>query len=195
MECREKLICLRKKRGLTQQELAEAVNVSRQAISKWELGAAQPSTENFRSLSMFYGVPVDVLLNGALNLPEAGRALPEVPVQQDGAGRVEDRFQGDEIKKEISALKKWMIALVAVVAVLALAATVYIVGVLREGSDAIPINELEQEYVELPFDGEFDYGWYEGGERDEKNRVHCLGVYVFCQLFCSRCKRGFCGWC
>ncbi len=159
MECREKLICLRKKRGLTQQELAEAVNVSRQAISKWELGAAQPSTENFRSLSMFYGVPVDVLLNGALNLPEAGRALPEVPVQQDGAGRVEDRFQGDEIKKEISALKKWMIALVAVVAVLALAATVYIVGVLREGSDAIPINELEQEYVELPFDGEFDYGW------------------------------------
>ncbi len=159
MECREKLICLRKKRGLTQQELAEAVNVSRQAISKWELGAAQPSTENFRSLSMFYGVPVDVLLNGALNLPEAGRALPEVPVQQDGAGRVEDRFQGDEIKKEISALKKWMIALVAVVAVLALAATVYIVGVLREGSDAIPINELEQEYIGDSFDGEFDHGW------------------------------------
>ncbi len=159
MECREKLICLRKKRGLTQQELAEAVNVSRQAISKWELGAAQPSTENFRSLSMLYGVPVDVLLNDALNLPEAGRALPEVPVQQDGAGRVEDRFQGDEIKKEISALKKWMIALVAVVAVLALAATVYIVGVLREGSDAIPINELEQEYIGDSFDGEFDHGW------------------------------------
>ena len=108
---------------------------------------------------MFYGVPVDVLLNGALNLPEAGRALPEVPVQQDGAGRVEDRFQGDEIKKEISALKKWMIALVAVVAVLALAATVYIVGVLREGSDAIPINELEQEYIGDSFDGEFDHGW------------------------------------
>ncbi len=159
MECREKLICLRKKRGLTQQELAEAVNVSRQAISKWELGAAQPSTENFRSLSMLYGVPVDVLLNDALNLPEAGRALPEVPVQQDGAGRVEDRFQDDEIKKEISALKKWMIALVAVVAVLALAATVYIVGVLREGSDAIPINELEQEYIGDSFDGEFDHGW------------------------------------
>lgn len=159
MECREKLICLRKKRGLTQQELAEAVNVSRQAISKWELGAAQPSTENFRSLSMFYGVPVDVLLNDALNLPEAGRALPEVPVQQDGAGQVEDRFQGDEIKKEISALKKWMIALVAVVAVLVLAVTVYIVGTLREGSDAIPINELEQEYIGDSFDGEFDHGW------------------------------------
>lgn len=159
MECREKLICLRKKRGLTQQELAEAVNVSRQAISKWELGAAQPSTENFRSLSMFYGVPVDVLLNDALSLPEAGRALPEVPVQQDGAGRVEDRFQGDEIKKEISALKKWMMALVAVVAVLVLAATVYIVGTLREGSDAIPINELEQEYIGASFDGEFDTGW------------------------------------
>ena len=55
---------------------------------------------------------------------------------------MEDRFQGDEIKKEISALKKWMIALVAVVAVLVLAVTVYIVGTLREGSDAIPINEF-----------------------------------------------------
>lgn len=40
MEYRKKLICLRKKRGLTQQELAEAVNVSRQAISKWELGVS-----------------------------------------------------------------------------------------------------------------------------------------------------------
>ena len=63
MECREKLIRLRKRQGLTQQELAETVNVSRQSISKWELGAAQPSIENFRSLSTFYGVPVDLLLN------------------------------------------------------------------------------------------------------------------------------------
>lgn len=40
MECREKLIRLRKRQGLTQQELAETVNVSRQSISKWELGVS-----------------------------------------------------------------------------------------------------------------------------------------------------------
>lgn len=159
MECREKLICLRKKRGLTQQELAEAVNVSRQAISKWELGAAQPSTENFRSLSMFYSVPVDVLLNDALDIPETEGALPEGPARQSGDDLERGGSPGDEIRKEISILKKWMIALVAVVAVLVLVVTVYIVGTLWEGSDAIPFDELEQEYVGPSFDGEFDYGW------------------------------------
>ena len=159
MEYRKKLICLRKKRGLTQQELAEAVNVSRQAISKWELGAAQPSTENFRSLSMFYGVPVDVLLNDALDIPETEGALPEGPAQQSGDDLERGGSPGDEIRKEISILKKWMIALVAVVAVLVLVVTVYIVGTLWEGSDAIPFDELEQEYVGPSFDGKFDYGW------------------------------------
>lgn len=154
MECCNKLICLRKRRGLTQQELAEAVNVSRQAISKWELGAVTPSIENLRNLSVLYGVPVDLLLNDALDLPDANAALPEGPAQPGGKGPL-----GDEIKKEISSLKKWMIALVAVVAVLVLAVTVYIVGTLREGSDAIPLDELEQEYVGFSFDSEFDYGW------------------------------------
>jgi len=56
-------------------------------------------------------------------------------------------------------VKKLMFVFFAVVAVLALAATVYIVGVLREGSDAIPINELEQEYIGDSFDGEFDHCW------------------------------------
>ncbi len=154
MECCNKLICLRKRRGLTQQELAEAVNVSRQAISKWELGAVTPSIENLRNLSALYGVPVDLLLNDALDLPDVNAALPEGPAQPGGEGPL-----GDEIKKEISSLKKWMIALVAVVAVLVLAVTVYIVGTLREGSDAIPLNELEQEYVGFSFDGEFNTGW------------------------------------
>ena len=154
MECCNKLICLRKRRGLTQQELAEAVNVSRQAISKWELGAVTPSIENLRNLSVLYGVPVDLLLNDALDLPDANAALPEGPAQPGRKGPL-----GDEIKKEISSLKKWMIALVAVVAVLVLAVTVYIVGTLREGSDAIPLDELEQEYVGFSFDSEFDYGW------------------------------------
>jgi len=42
MKLDEKLIYLRKKKGLTQLELAEAVNVSRQAVSKWESGGAMP---------------------------------------------------------------------------------------------------------------------------------------------------------
>ena len=46
MVMQEKLVQLRKEKGLTQIELAEALNVSRQAVSKWESGGALPATEN-----------------------------------------------------------------------------------------------------------------------------------------------------
>ena len=55
---------LRKKHNLTQMELAEKLNVSRQAISRWEVGAAVPSTDNLKTLSVLYGVSVDDILKG-----------------------------------------------------------------------------------------------------------------------------------
>ena len=58
------LITLRKQHGLTQMELAEKLNVSRQAISRWEVGVAAPSTENLKMLSDLYGVSVDDILKG-----------------------------------------------------------------------------------------------------------------------------------
>ena len=63
MSLAEKLVILRKQKGLTQMDLAEQLNVSRQAISRWEVGAAVPSTDNLKVLSDLYGVPVDYLLN------------------------------------------------------------------------------------------------------------------------------------
>lgn len=60
---REKLILLRKEKGLTQMQVAEDINVSRQAVSGWEAGAVVPSIENLKSLSVLYGVPVDYLLS------------------------------------------------------------------------------------------------------------------------------------
>lgn len=63
MELKEKLVALRKEKGLTQLVVAEKLDVSRQAISRWELGTALPSTDNLKSLSELYGVPVDYLIN------------------------------------------------------------------------------------------------------------------------------------
>lgn len=62
-----KLVSLRKQKGLTQMELAEKLNVSRQAISRWEVGAAVPSTDNLRMLGDLYGVSVDYLLNDEIS--------------------------------------------------------------------------------------------------------------------------------
>lgn len=59
----EKLQQLRKKQGWTQEELAERITISRQALSKWELGTAIPDTENVLQISKLFGVSTDYLLN------------------------------------------------------------------------------------------------------------------------------------
>ena len=58
----EKLYQLRKKSGLSQEQLAEQLNVSRQAISKWESGSAFPESEKLIIISNYLGVSVDCLL-------------------------------------------------------------------------------------------------------------------------------------
>ena len=64
----EKLRRLRIARQLPQEQLAEKLQVSRQAISKWELGESIPDTENLILLSKFYGVSIDYLLLNELNI-------------------------------------------------------------------------------------------------------------------------------
>lgn len=63
MTTAEKLVRLRKEKGLSQLQLAEEINVSRQAISRWEVGLAVPSREKLRALSELYNVSVDYLLS------------------------------------------------------------------------------------------------------------------------------------
>ena len=58
----EKLQRLRKTRGWTQEELAQKITVSRQALSKWEQGTARPDTENVLQISKLFGVSTDYLL-------------------------------------------------------------------------------------------------------------------------------------
>ena len=64
MEFHEKLQELRKSRGLTQEELAESLYVSRTAISKWESGRGYPSIDSLKEISNFYSVTIDELLSG-----------------------------------------------------------------------------------------------------------------------------------
>ena len=61
MELKDKLTELRNERGLSQLAVAEALDVSRQAVSRWETGASMPSTENLIELSRLYDVPLDEL--------------------------------------------------------------------------------------------------------------------------------------
>ena len=64
MEFNEKLQELRKQKGLTQEELAELLYVSRTAISKWESGRGFPNIESLKAISKFFSVSLDKLLSG-----------------------------------------------------------------------------------------------------------------------------------
>ena len=62
MEFSEKLQELRKSRSMTQEELAEALFVSRTAISKWESGRGYPSIDSLKEISRFFSVTIDELI-------------------------------------------------------------------------------------------------------------------------------------
>ena len=64
MEFHEKLQELRKRKGLTQEELAEALYVSRAAVSKWESGRGYPNLDSLKAIAKLFSVTIDELLSG-----------------------------------------------------------------------------------------------------------------------------------
>ena len=72
----ERLTELRKKAGYSQEELADKIGVSRQAISKWECADSSPDTDNLIALAGLYGVSIDELINGKT-------ARTDVPIKDE----------------------------------------------------------------------------------------------------------------
>lgn len=88
IENANRLAELRRAHGLSQEELAEKLGVSRQAVSKWERAESSPDTDNLIALAQLYGVTLDVLLG--LQLPPAipdkplpGEAEYEAPAEEE----------------------------------------------------------------------------------------------------------------
>ena len=136
MELNEKLISLRKQNKLTQAQVAETLDVSRQAISNWETGAVLPSTDNLKALSRLYQVPADSLLNDDTDL---------------FAGSVEKTAENNNTTSKFSPLKKrraiiliYLLTIFLVVA-LSVAATLFVLWA-REPK-AIDLYDLESEQV------------------------------------------------
>lgn len=68
MDFSQKLLNLRTQSGYSQEALAEKLNISRQAISKWELGTTLPETEKVIAISDFFKVSLDYLLRGHIRM-------------------------------------------------------------------------------------------------------------------------------
>lgn len=79
MKFGEKLQALRRAKGLSQEQLAEALGVTRQAISKWELNASLPDVEKLLALSEFFAVSTDYLLKESILSPTPPAAPESAP--------------------------------------------------------------------------------------------------------------------
>lgn len=98
----ENLVSLRKRAGLSQEDLANAIDVSRQTISKYETGAAEPSLARLTKLSAFLNVSVDQLV-----------AQPLAPVSATPATSSTGLMIKSALTGTLSAVIKFEIATVA----------------------------------------------------------------------------------
>lgn len=64
MELAKRIYELRKGQGMTQQDLADRLKVSRQAVSRWEMGTAVPELEHLKKMAEAFGISMDVLVTG-----------------------------------------------------------------------------------------------------------------------------------
>lgn len=102
MSFAKKMIELRKQQNLSQQDLADRLGVSRQAISRWETGAVQPLADSVKSLAQVFQVSTDYLLNDDLDTPTPPPTAQPAPPQ--------------EKPKSARKHRKWILALAALAA-------------------------------------------------------------------------------
>ena len=148
MELNEKLISLRKKNKLTQIQVAEALTVSRQAISNWETGAVLPSTDNLIALSRLYQVPVDHLLNDDADL------IP-VPVEEKEVDKKEEAppepaksttySKLDILRKHSVIILLYLLTLFLVV-LISVSVTLFLTR--EKEPDVLDVSDLNIEYVD-----------------------------------------------
>lgn len=146
-----KLVSLRKQKGITQMELAEKLNVSRQAISRWEVGLAVPTTDNLKVLSELYGVSINYLLNDAA---ENVSKQNEVKQDQSSASETEEKngFRNRRRWYIGAAIGLVLMAIILAVVVTAIATAKNSKG---EQSQVMPITDLtvaeETDYTTYTF--------------------------------------------
>jgi len=137
----EKLISLRKEKGLSQMKLAEMMNVSRQAISRWEVGAAVPSTDNLKFLGTLYGVSLEYLLHNDAPKPNQN----ETPMQK----RI--------IEKQESRRKTVFVVLMAVLAVAVIVLSVMLL--VEQPKKPISMGNISGSEVNVTGKDDFDVNW------------------------------------
>ncbi len=139
MKLSEKITLLRKENGWSQEQLAGKLDVSRQAIYKWEADIAIPEIEKLKKLSSIFNVSLDELLNEDTPLPNKNN--PIHTTQSPKIDEVEEKPQVQAIKVIVPPPKKPKLPFIVIITVVSICAVALIaIGV------AFGINELTKEH-------------------------------------------------
>ena len=112
MNIADRIQQLRKSKGISQEELADKIRVSRQAVSKWESAQGYPDIENVIRLSQIYHVSTDYILLGSKNETSPDDVLPEK----------------SKVKREMHTTTRKTLCIIAVIAATALITVLFIAG-------------------------------------------------------------------
>lgn len=118
MNIADKILKLRKEKGLSQEALAEALGVSRQSVSKWESGAALPDTDKIIAMSELFGVSTDYILKNDPSenfIPTENEPVAPLPTEEIKPAKKKNKNpKGRKIIKIIAAVLALCIAVTAV---------------------------------------------------------------------------------
>lgn len=142
MKLEEKLVALRKEKGLTQLKLAEMMDVSRQAVSRWEAGVAVPSTDNLKYIGRLYDVPLEYLLH------DDAPALLHVDMEPN---KEKPAYANKTIKKSKNIVLVFMAVGIFIIVVL------YVILFWNKKKEPIPMENIEGSDVVIVDD--FEMGW------------------------------------
>ena len=92
MKLNEKILLLRKKAGLSQEELANELDISRQAVYKWETAAASPDLDKIKQLAKFFNVSFDYLMNDEIDVYETQNASRSYHYTRRGVFNIEEKI-------------------------------------------------------------------------------------------------------
>ena len=149
MTLSDKLVILRKKEGLSQMEVSDKLNVSRQAVSRWESGVSKPSTENLQLLCKIYNVTIDYLLDESeteLHVKAPAGPAPDC--------RQEQQEQENQVKRKLQI--RWLV--IGIVALVVLVSAYFIYENNQE-ENAVDLHEIQEQGDVSPEIPEFNLRW------------------------------------
>lgn len=134
MRIEEKIFILRRQKGLSQEGLANRLNVTRQAVYKWEAGICLPEIEKIKQMATLFGLTTEELINDEISLPkdnEDNERRPELSLSDEA----------QPIENKDNKRKKWLIPVIIGAVVLIALAVVIGVVIYNQSQGALCVHE------------------------------------------------------